>query len=188
MQRPRPRLNAALVRRLNLARVFHALRLAGEANQGELVTATGLDPATVSAVVRHLRDGGWLQVVPAPHLGRTGRPPTQLRIDPDAGLLVGARLEPDLVRLLAATLAGEPRGSWQGPAGRGPDDAIAALRCGMDELLGPLEGGWERVRAIGVGVPALMSHDGSLAFGPNLGWRDVPLRARLARQIGRAHV
>lgn len=181
MQRPRPRLNAALVRRLNLARVFHALRLAGEASQGELVTATGLDPATVSAVVRHLRDDGWVRAVPAAQPGRTGRPPTRLAIDPEAGLLVGARLEPDVVRLLAATLAGEPRGSWQGPAGHGPDDAIATLRRGMGELLGPLAGGWARVRAVGVGVPALMAHDGRLAFGPNLGWRDVPLRARLAR-------
>jgi predicted NBD/HSP70 family sugar kinase len=27
-----------------------------------------------------------------------------------------------------------------------------------------------------------MAHDGRLAFGPNLGWRDVPLRARLAER------
>lgn len=181
MQRPRLRLNPALVRRLNLARVFHALRLAGEASQGELVEATGLDPATVSAVVRHLRDEGWLRAEAAPPRGRTGRPPTRLSIDPEAGLLVGARLEPGAVRLLAATLAGEPLDHWQGRAGRGPDDGVTALRRGVAELLGRFVGGWARVRAVGVGVPALMSHDGRLAFGPNLGWRDVPLRARLAR-------
>jgi len=178
--RSRPRLNPALVRRLNLARVFHALRLAGAASQGELALATGLDPATVSAVVRQLRHDGWLRATAVPTAGRTGRPPVRLTIDADAGLLVGARLEPDVVRLLATTLAGTPCGSWQGPSGDGPDAAIEVLRAGLDALLAELAVDWSHVRAVGVGVPALMAHDGRLAFGPNLGWRDVPLRARLA--------
>jgi predicted NBD/HSP70 family sugar kinase len=182
VQRPRQRLNPALVRRLNVARVFHALRLAGEASQGELVEATGLDAATVSAVVRQLRQQGWLQASKAPTSGRSGRPPTHLTIDRDAGLLVGARLEPDAVQLLATSLAGEPIGSWQGPVEAGPDAAIASLRAGVEELLRGVGVGWDRVRAIGVGAPALMAHDGRLAFGPNLGWRDVPLRARLAER------
>jgi DNA-binding MarR family transcriptional regulator len=66
MERRRQRLNPALVRRLNVARVFHALRLAGEASQSELVDATGLDPATVSAVVRQLRQDRWLRLAPPP--------------------------------------------------------------------------------------------------------------------------
>jgi predicted NBD/HSP70 family sugar kinase len=181
-QRPRQRLNPALVRRLNVARVFHALRLAGAASQGELVEATGLDPATVSAVVRQLRQQGWLQASKAPQAGRSGRPPTHLSIERDAGLLVGARLEPDAVQLLATSLAGEPIGSWQGPVDEGPDAAIDSLRGGVEELLHAAGVGWNGVRAIGVGVPALMAHDGRLAFGPNLGWRDVPLRARLAER------
>jgi predicted NBD/HSP70 family sugar kinase len=181
VQRRPLRLNPALIRRLNVARVFHALRLAGGATQGELVDATGLDPATVSAVVRHLREEGWVRAVAAPRAGRSGRPPTHLTIDPDAGLLVGARLEPGLVRLLATTLAGEPCGSWQGPAGRDPDGAVDALRVGTDELLERMAAPWTSVKAVGVGVPALMAHDGRLVFAPNLGWRDEPLRARLAQ-------
>ena len=182
MQRPTIRLNPALIRRLNVARVFHALRLAGGATQGELVDATGLDPATVSAVVRRLRGDGWLLATAAPSAGRRGRPPTRLTIDPDAGLLVGALLEPDRVRLLATTLAGEPRATWQGPAGDGPEAAITALYAGVDALLADLATPWMRVKAIGVGVPALMAHDGRVAFAPNLGWRDVPLHAWLARR------
>lgn len=196
MERRRQRLNPALVRRLNVARVFHALRLAGEASQTELVEATGLDPATVSAVVRQLRQDRWLRVTPPSALPassttapaaptaprRSGRPPTRLTIDRDAGLLVGARLEPDAVQLLATTLAGEAIGSWHGPVGGGPDAAVASLRRGVEALLQRVGAGWESVRAVGVGVPALMAHDGRLAFGPNLGWRDVPLRARLAER------
>jgi hypothetical protein len=89
---------------------------------------------------------------------------------------VGALLEPDRVRLMATTLAGEPCGAWQGPAGDGPDAAVEALRAGVDALLADLAAPWTRVKAVGVGVPALMAHDGRVAFAPNLGWRDVPLR------------
>jgi predicted NBD/HSP70 family sugar kinase len=181
LQRPPIRLNPALIRRLNVARVFHALRLAGGATQGELVESTGLDPATVSAVVRRLRDDGWVRAEPVRSVGRSGRPPTRLTIDPEAGLLVGALLEPDRVRLVAATLAGEPRAHWQGAAGATPDAAVAALQAGIDALLAGLAAPWSQVHAVGVGVPALMAHDGRVAFGPNLGWRDVPLRDRLGR-------
>jgi hypothetical protein len=53
----------------------------------------------------------------------------RLTIDPDAGLLVGALLEPDRVRLLATTLAGEPPRRLAGEPGRGPDAAIDAMRA-----------------------------------------------------------
>jgi len=174
------RLNPALVRRLNVAKVFHALRLAGGATQTELVARTGLDPATVSAVVRQLRADGWLVATTAPSSERRGRPPMRLEIDPDAGVLLGARLEPGVVRVLAATLDGTPLRKWQGPAGDDPDAAVAGLGRGVDALLAELGVGWPAVKAVGVGIPALVARGGHLAFGPNLGWRDVPMRERLA--------
>jgi predicted NBD/HSP70 family sugar kinase len=184
MPRTGSKINPALVRRWNTARVFHALREAGVASHGELAEATGLDPATVTAVLRNLRAAGWVRVAddaPPDGTPRTGRPPVRLTIDEAAGVLVGARLEPGTVRLVAATLGGVARGAWQGSAGADPVDALAALRDGVDALLTDLEVGRDAVRAIGVGVPALIARDGRLAFGPNLGWRDVPLRAELAR-------
>ncbi len=175
----RQRLNPALIRRLNVARVFHALRLAGAASQSELVRTTGLDPATVSTVVRQLRDEGWLTTTTAPSSGRSGRPPTLLTIDRDAGILIGARLEPELVRVLATTLAGETRADWQGRPGRSAADALDTLSTGVEALLTQLGLTWRDVKAVGVGVPALMSHAGRVAYGPNLRWRDVPLQVRL---------
>jgi predicted NBD/HSP70 family sugar kinase len=191
MEPRRQRLNPALVRRLNVARVFHALRLAGEASQSELVDATGLDPATVSAVVRQLRQDRWLRLAPSPTAApapsptaprRSGRPPTRLTIDRDAGLLVGRA-----ARARRGPTAGDHaggRGDRQlaGPGRRGPDAAIGSLRRGVESLLHRVGAGWSSVRAVGVGAPALMAHDGRLALGPNLGWRDVPLRARLAER------
>lgn len=180
MSRQNARLNPALVRRLNVAKVFHALRLAGSATQTDLVSGTGLDPATVSAVVRQLRDDGWVRATSAPAGDRRGRPPMHLEIDPNAGVLIGARLEPGAVRMLAATLDGTPLANWQGRAGEDPDTAVADMDQGMDSLLDEAGVGWEAVKAVGVGLPALVGRDGRLVFGPNLGWRDVPMGERLS--------
>ncbi len=176
------RLNPALIRRLNVARVFHALRVGGPASQTELVRSTGLDPATVSAVARHLRDEGLVTTTRQPSRGRAGRPPTQLAIDASVGVLVGARLEPGTVRVLVTTLVGEPRATWQGSAGPTVDDALETLAGGVEAALGEIGVGWDQVRAVGVGVPALMSLSGRVAYGPNLGWRHVPLQERLAER------
>ncbi len=184
MPRSAPKVNPAMVRRWNVMRVFHALRHAGTASHGDLVEGTGLDPATVTAVLRQLRERGWVHAVAddaeAPST-RAGRPPIRLAIDPAAGLLVGARLEPGAVRVVATTLAGEGRGAWQGAAPTDPEGAIAALDAGIEALLRDLGTDRSAVRAVGVGVPALIARDGHLAFGPNLHWQDVPLQALLAR-------
>jgi predicted NBD/HSP70 family sugar kinase len=180
MARHAQRLNPALIRRLNVARVFHALRLAEGASQADLVRLTGLDPATVSSVVRGLRADGWIHAERESAAGRSGRPPTRLTIDPAAGLLVGARLEPGIVRILATTLSGTRRGAWQGASGPSVDDALAALTQGVEELLQAVGSRWRDVKAVGVGVPALMTLDGRVAHGPNLRWTDVPLQTVLA--------
>lgn len=175
------KVNPALVRRWNTARVFHALRVAGVASHGELVDATSLDAATVSAVLHQLRRDGWVEpataATPAPR--RTGRPPQRLALAERAGVLLGARLEPGTVRVVASDLGGRVRGAWQGTAGRDPDAALAALDQGADALLTELGLDRDAVLAVGVGVPALISRVGRVAFGPNLGWHDLPLREAL---------
>ena len=186
----RTKVNPALVRRWNTARVFHALRDLGVASHGQIVSTTGLDPATVTAVLQRLRDGGWARVpgaAEAPHRGasdgapgRTGRPPVRLVLDEGAGVLVGARLEPGSVSLVATTIGGRPRAAWQGAVGADPEGVAASLEEGVDALLEDVGVPRSAVLALGVGVPALVARDGSVVFGPNLGWRDTPLQAQLA--------
>lgn len=182
MAKATQRLNPALIRRLNVAHVFHTLRTGGPASQTELVRSTGLDQATVSAIARHLREEGLVTTRRQPSRGRAGRPPTQLAIDASGGVLVGARLEPGAVRVLVTTLVGEPRATWQGRAGAGVEDAVATLAEGVEAAIEEVGVGWSAVRAVGVGVPALMALDGRVAYAPNLGWRDVPLQRSLSER------
>lgn len=50
--------------RANLERVVRAVRMAGSLTQAEIARSTGLSAATVSNIVRELKDGGTVEVTP----------------------------------------------------------------------------------------------------------------------------
>ncbi|HEX7002800.1 MAG TPA: ROK family transcriptional regulator [Trueperaceae bacterium] len=182
MSARKPRLNSALIRQLNVSRVFHALRLAPRSSQRDLVALTGLDRATVSAVVSELESNGVIERS-VRESGRPGRPQISLTIAEGAGALLGARLEPDGIRLIATTLAGDPLGSLQVAGSLEAEMAVDLLVEAVAELLAKVDLEPERVRGMGVGVPALMSEAGRLAFAPNLHWRNVWLRDLLGNRL-----
>jgi glucokinase len=67
-------------------------------------------------------------------------------------------------------------------AARGPAAVIATIHRLVTELAGPLSD----IAAIGVATAGQIDPStGAVVEGPNLGWRDVPLRARLAESSGR---
>jgi glucokinase len=59
----------------------------------------------------------------------------------------------------------------------------------IDDIVDAIEQRWtERLpgsRPLGIGVAGQVDRDGTVLFGPNLDWHDVPLRARLARALHR---
>lgn len=177
----RPSLTTALIREVNVSRLFHALRRYPGSSQRELSALTGLDRATVNIVVRNLDARGLLRrtkktVLTTGGARRAGRPESVIDLSADAGILLGARLEPGGVSLLATNLAGEVLGARES---RRPVQAAAAASVLGEEItaftaqLPPT-----RILGLGLGVPALMSA-GYLVFGPNLGWYDVDLGQQL---------
>ncbi len=178
-----PRMNSAAIRRLNVIRVFHALRENPNASQAELGRLTGLDKATTSAVVAQLLDDGLVERSEGQRTRRIGRPETALAIAPSAGLLVGARLEPGTIRIVTTTLAGTVLEHRQIPGSTDIGTAAERLHEGIDRAV-EASGRGLPVRGIGIGIPALMDRDGRLVLAPNLGWRDTPIRARLEAALG----
>jgi predicted NBD/HSP70 family sugar kinase len=175
--------NSAWVRRVNAALVMRALRRNPGASQRELAGLTGLDKATVSAVVSQLVAGGFA----ARRQGggptrRLGRPAVALDIPRAAGTVFGVRLEPDAIAVVAGDLAGRIVDRQTGAGAADPARAVRALQAIMGELRRRLEPA--PLRATGIGVPGLIGRGGDLLFGPNLGWRDVPLNALLHGRLG----
>ncbi len=178
---PAPRLNSALIRRVNTARVFHALRNHPGSSQRGLCALTQLDASTVSSVVAKLEADRTVRRLDSNRSGQAGRPQRMLQINRDGGVLIGAAIETDSIRLIATGLDGERRGALNMQPGATVDAALAHLHRGVAELVGSLKLDLSDVRGIGVGQHGLIDRTGHLVLAPRMGWRDVPLGARLRR-------
>lgn len=171
-------MNASVIRRINTSRVFHALRRQPGMSQRELATTTGIDRATISAVISGLEQQGLVERTPIRGRGRAGRPEQALLIPEQAGTFLGARLEPTTIRTIATTLDGKVLKTHQAPGSRTVAKAIRYLQQAIDQVLGELPA-HAGVKGIGIGVPGIMDSRGHLALAPNLGWRNVAIRERL---------
>jgi predicted NBD/HSP70 family sugar kinase len=179
---PRPAATDGL-RRLNTALVLRRLRQQGPASRAELAQATGLAKATVGTIVAELAVLGLVRDAPpvpdetaAPRLGRPGQP---VALDGAHVVALGLEVNVDYVAATALDLAGrivlQERESLDvddTPLDRLTDLAVRSLTG--------LRRDGHRVLGAAVAVPGLVDHDrGHVVTAPNLGWDDVPLRARL---------
>lgn len=184
MTKPR---NTAMIRRLNTARIFQAVQRSPLASQRDVHTLTGVDKATISAVVADLEAAGLLERVPrAGRLGQrsVGRPQVGLRIAASAGTFIGIRVEVATTRAVVTNLDGTVIAVREWPGERDVDALVDRLVSIIDDMAPNGTHGQPPCRGIGIGVPGLLDESGRVVFAPNLGWRDVPLGARLRRRLG----
>ncbi|CAM5425736.1 ROK family transcriptional regulator [Streptomyces hirsutus] len=88
--------------RANLERVVRAVRLAGSLTQAEIARATGLSAATVSNIVRELKESGTVEVTPTSSGGRRAR---SVSLSGDAGIVVGVDFGHTHLRVAVGNLA-----------------------------------------------------------------------------------
>lgn len=168
-------MNTTIIRQLNVSRVFHALREHPGSSQREIVRRTGVDRATVSAVVAQLEEQDLLDRTTKPRHGRAGRPETALRLAERAGWFVGVRLDPQELHVVATTLDARLVAKRRVPGSSDVTTAVRRVGAIVRELADGEGVPLDRIRGVGVGVPGLMDREGRLALGPNLGWHDVPI-------------
>lgn len=181
---PRRPLNATWLRRRNAELLFRAVQREPGSSQRRLAEVTGLDKATVSTVVGQLTEGGLLTRGSTPLAGRSsrqGRPKVALDVPVSAGLVLGARMEPASIDVVAADLAGRILDRETADGAPDPETSIARLCRAVAALTG--RHGTLAVHACGIGIPAMIRRDGRLLFGPNLGWRDLAIRELAARAL-----
>jgi predicted NBD/HSP70 family sugar kinase len=179
------------LRRQNTALLLRALRSSGPASRAELAQATGLAKATVSTIVADLRhhrvvrdDVAAAPAAPAdrgaPRLGRPGRP---VALDGAHLVALGLEVNVDYVAATALDLAGRTVLQLRQPLAT-EDSPLERLLTLTRSCLERLSEGSSRLIGVGAAVPGLVDHtDGRVVTAPNLGWHDVPLRARLAASL-----
>ncbi|MFD0265885.1 ROK family protein [Streptomyces sp. NPDC127106] len=171
--------------RANLERVVRAVRLAGSLTQAEIARSTGLSAATVSNIVRELKDGGTVEVTDTSSGGRRAR---SVSLSGDAGIVIGVDFGHTHLRVAVGNLAHQVLAEESAPM-----DVDASWADGFDraevlvgQLIAGIGVGLEKVIGVGLGVPGPIDVEsgtlGSTAILP--GWAGINPRQELARRLG----
>lgn len=170
------------VRDINQTMFLHLIRERQPISRVDIVKATGLRAGTVSAVVNRLIDERLVyEGVAGPSTG--GRPPKYLYVNAESAYVLAIDIGVREAVLAASDFNGrvlmQRAVSTDGPADR------LLLRL-AEEAREMMRGHFARARfeAIGVSVPGLVDRaTGRVVVSPNLGWKDVPLRATLEQKL-----
>ncbi|MEU8876850.1 ROK family protein [Streptomyces javensis] len=204
-----PGANLTALRSHNAALVLRLLRDAGEegVSRPELAGRTGLTPQAVSKITARLRAEGLLAEA-GQRASTGGKPPTALRLVPDARHAIGLQLDRDEVTAVLVDLAGTSVAARSAPFdfGAPAEEAIAAATAEVRALLagaaargvvsgtaggGIAAGGGAGIAAgggllgVGVAAPGPLDH-GSGVLHRVTGfpqWDGFPLRDALAERL-----
>ncbi|BDD75545.1 hypothetical protein JCM4020_61650 [Streptomyces coelicolor] len=171
--------------RANLERVVRAVRLAGSLTQAEIARTTGLSAATVSNIVRELKDGGTVEVTPTSAGGRRAR---SVSLSGDAGIVIGVDFGHTHLRVAVGNLAHQVLAEESEPL-----DVDASSDQGFDraeQLVSRLieATGVDRAKiaGVGLGVPGPIDVEsgtlGSTAILP--GWGGIRPAEELRGRLG----
>ncbi|WP_079131714.1 MULTISPECIES: ROK family transcriptional regulator [Streptomyces] len=171
--------------RANLERVVRAVRMAGSLTQAEIARTTGLSAATVSNIVRELKETGTVQVTPTSAGGRRAR---AVSLSGDAGTVVGVDFGHSHLRVAVGNLAHQVLAEEAEPI-----DVDASAAEGFDRaeqlvhrLVATTGMSREKLIGVGLGVPGPIDVEtgelGSTSILP--GWSGTHPREELAARLG----
>ncbi|MFD7494059.1 ROK family protein [Streptomyces sp. NPDC051658] len=171
--------------RANLERVVRAVRMAGSLTQAEIARSTGLSAATVSNIVRELKDGGTVEVTPTSAGGRRAR---SVSLSGDAGIVIGVDFGHTHLRVAVGNLAHQVLAEEAEPL---DVDASSAQGFGRAEqlvrrLIETTGISPDKVIGVGLGVPGPIDVEsgtlGSTSILP--GWTGINPSKELAGRLG----
>jgi glucokinase-like ROK family protein len=162
--------------------VLKAIYTGQATTRAAIAQETGLTRPTISQIVGELLQAGLVQEV-GPGASSGGKPPTLLGFIDQAYQIIGLHVGGRNTFGVVADLRGRILTRVVRPTDRKDDESVLLGLClALDELRAratrPLLG-------IGVSAPGLVDHDrGVVRYSANLGWRDLPLKERLAARCG----
>ncbi|MEN8652523.1 ROK family transcriptional regulator [Streptomyces sp. 21So2-11] len=171
--------------RANLERVVRAVRMAGSLTQAEIARTTGLSAATVSNIVRELKDGGTVEVISTSAGGRRAR---SVSLSGDAGIVIGVDFGHTHLRVAVGNLAHQVLAEEAEPL-----DVDASSAEGFDRaehlvkrLVAASGISQDKVIGVGLGVPGPIDVEsgtlGSTSILP--GWKGINPSQELAGRLG----
>jgi predicted NBD/HSP70 family sugar kinase len=153
-------------------------------SRAELARRTGLTPATVSGLVADLEAGGLVSIDDtASHLPRVGKPPTLLKLRPEAFSVIAVDLaDPVVIRVVVLDLVGTIVADWSEPIGNMVGDDVVRAVVGIVQRA--VEVAPSPVLGIGVGTPGVVTDGGVVVEADHFEWKDLELRAHMTASLG----
>lgn len=187
----------ALMKQINQQLVLQLIQGRGPISRKDVAEISGLSPAAVSGITGELIDRGLVhEVGEAESDGRAGRRAVLLRLNPQAGFVIGVKLA---VRAIACVLTdlnanvlyatetplNDDDQLRHAPEELPADQVIKATIEAVENLLAIAQIDRTRLLGMGVGVNGIVDTDAGISrVAPHFGWRDVPLAAPLAAHFG----
>ncbi|MEV6331099.1 ROK family transcriptional regulator [Streptomyces sp. NPDC051909] len=171
--------------RANLERVVRAVRMAGSLTQAEIARTTGLSAATVSNIVRELKEGGTVEVTPTSAGGRRAR---SVSLSGDAGIVIGVDFGHTHLRVAVGNLAHQVLAEEAEPL-----DVDASSAEGFDRaeqlvsrLIATTGIGRDKVVGVGLGVPGPIDVSSGLLGSTSIlpGWSGINPADELSARLG----
>ncbi|MEU8901495.1 ROK family protein [Nocardia sp. NPDC048505] len=174
------------IRRRNLAVLLRHIHRDGPMSRAVLAERMGLNRSTILALTADLAAAGLVSEELPGQTGKAGRP--SLVVRPSEQVYVVA-LDVGADRLAAGRvgLGGAVLDRVETPRTSGtfdPDEVLGALAAMAGRMIDSAGPG---TRCAGVGVAfcgMVRESDGVVRYGPNIGWVDVPIGARLSAALG----
>lgn len=170
-----------LLKRINRMAIVRHVKARPGLARGDLADLTRLAESTVSVLVKELIEEGWLRANTVLESKGAGRRPQVLTIDTTRLSLLGAEVGVDYLAVAACNIQGEIlftrtidyRHDGVERSVRDTVALVAEARARMvAEKRHPL--------GVGVGLPGMVTLDGTLRLAPNIGWRDVAMAPLLS--------
>lgn len=171
----------AAMRDMNISLILNTLHNESPLSRAGLANHTGLNKGTISTMVKELLEVNLVQEIGTDASSSDlGRPAIYLETNPDGGYMIGVEIGVDFVSIITVNFAIEI-------VARRYESTLKYIdqKAIMDRILFLLKEACDQAKksgrpvfGIGVGIPGLVdTTSGKLLFAPNLGWKDVPVKA-----------
>ena len=180
--------SAEQLRRNNLSVLLGHIHLSGPTSRSQLAARTGLNRSTIADLVGDLSTRGLVVEHRALRADGPGRPSPLVAARPEGAVVLAIELAVDSIAVATVGLGAHVFNHVRIDRQRGrfsPDETVEDAIKLAEPLIASVPAG-HHFAGVGVAVVGLTRRaDGFVHLAPNLGWRDVPLGAMLARRLGR---
>lgn len=172
-----------MLRRLNERRIINEIRVQTSLSRAELARRLQLAMPTVSRIVDHLLEEGWLREVGQGD-SSGGRPPVLVEVNSEGPIAIGVGMQRQRVRIVFVNLLGHIRKRYDFPLSSitSPDLLVGLLKKIMEENIFESS----RILGLGIAVPGSLDATNSVLLNPTRfpgAWVGVNIVSLIQQQL-----